>query len=206
MKTVIILIWLCYLIDSLIPSSYSAELIELVGLGGTLPRVSSQSQTFTEEASGNRGFGFGIFLVGELLPPYSLEIGGLFRQRHFTTNVQTGEKTTYQLKLLEVPILIRYRIYPNISVGGGIYTSMSLGTLTSEVNSSSGKIGYDQAQLETRDFGLATSIRFRKHLHEVIHFVADGRILYSLRNLSTNAQNTIRLADIEILAGISFGL
>lgn len=155
---------------------------------------SEKTQSSTVENTSQPAMGYGLLF--EWLRPsgISWEVGVSMVERKF------GEESTETLmKTLEVPVLARYNFLKYFSVGVGAYYAMAQG----EVQAGSNTMPYEDAGLESNDYGLVGAVGVKIPLGR-FHVSLEGRQLYGMRDFSTLGSIVGNFNSTQLFLG--FGL
>jgi Outer membrane protein beta-barrel domain len=186
--------------------------VSVVGAYG-MSNVNISNTTGTASASSSSNgtsFGGGVLLAGSLAPMFQLEVGALYLPRTITASDNSGDSLNTTFNTLQVPVVLRLSPAPILSLGVGGYFAEGLGsvsqTATSGGVSQTSTESYSAANWSATDFGLLGSIRLGAPVAPLVKLFVDGRYVMGLKNLDTTNDTTTHAKDIQILAGVSFGM
>lgn len=176
----------------------AAEFAEFGVLNTTFPSTSAPGSTPGVAP------GLGLSLAIDVTSRISIEPEALYLGRRFTAN--PGVRTSYRFNFVQIPFLVRYRLDPNIVIGGGFYYSYVVGNINTSSGSTSQVLSPGNLSLGNTDIGIIASVRYRKLIHEFIHLVVDARFNYGLTNLSKIEDQSLSFRELQLLVGIAFVL
>ncbi|MGK5089751.1 outer membrane beta-barrel protein [Bdellovibrionota bacterium FG-2] len=174
-------------------SSHAAELTVLGGISRSTPEFVPASLTF----KGRNSYGGGALLGIRFKRFFGLEVGGLYVNRKYGDSAGDICFNTLQL-----PALLRFRLLPMLSFGVGGYYTMGIGNVTFGTATST----FADAALKKSDYGVVGDARLRLPLVPTLGFIVDFRYLYGLGDYSTLSAKNLYLTDVQLFAGLQFGL
>ncbi len=153
----------------------------------------------------NPTFGGGALLDFRLNMALGLQLGALYMPRSSINTSNTPNVTT-TVDTLQVPVLLRIRLLPAVSLGAGAYYAFGIGNVTTTINGNSSTQSYAKANMTTSDYGLVGSLAVNLPLSQRVAFLVDARYLYGLQNNSTTSNIKLNWADVQVLAGLMIHL
>lgn len=153
------------------------------------------------------GSGTGIVLKGtsDLIPigPAVLRAGLFFQNRSYKRTSSAGDSVT-SYKNLGLTGEAIYDWFPFLSVGGGIYVSSGIGTVSTKLaNGTTSDAEFSDVALAKMDYGMKATVRGKYPVAEKISAVADLDYLFGLKDLST-VVGKVNRRDLWILVGASY--
>jgi hypothetical protein len=185
--------------------SASAETGVLLGYNIWSPAVSTTIAGASVSSASKGDFLAGLSYTTSLTPFFSLEIDGLYVTRKSDTTVSIlGSSSTgvTSQNVIEVPILFRVHLLPMVNLGVGPYFAYGVGDFTSSGTSQS----YQAASTSRTDYGAEASAQIKFPIAPGIHVSAEGRYVLGLKEESTNSSTSAKNREIQVLAGLTFGL
>lgn len=175
-----------------LPAS-AAEIAPVGALTFSNVSVSDPAAGYSVTTSTKSGIGGGVLLNFHLLPETSLEIGGLYIKKKLDlTTTASGVTATASEEgyYFQVPVLARFWLSRELSVGaGGFWERGMTGSFNTGVRN---------------DYGAVASVALRLPLGSSgVHFLADGRYYYGLKNVSGVSQYNLKYRDIQALVGLA---
>jgi len=193
-----------------------ASTLSIVGVGdsNTFTTGSLPSGTTTPTVSGKFSFGGGALLTMPIGPRVGLEVGALYITRKNEANPALGssQDITNTSHAIQVPVLLKFHLFPAFHVGVGGYWAQGIGSVdsnnaTTGVDNSSQT--YSGANLKQTDYGLVGAAGFSFPLGGGTRLLAEGRYNYGLANIFTDPNSTgatEKYRDLQAVVGLSFAL
>ena len=181
--------------------------VAVVG-AGTLENYNQSTTSRTSLISNHREFGFpgGGLLVDFDLGSFQLQSGLLYLQHKYGNSEFQFDVTE---QTIDLPILLRYKIFPMLSIGAGVYAARFVGHQTVFLMNS-GTVGntlvVDEPYPSSMDYGflLSAALAIPVGFYDV---VADGRYAQGLKNLALDpTNNSLKRNEFQFFAGIRLGL
>jgi hypothetical protein len=164
--------------------------------------------------SGKIGFGLGALIDVPIREKISLEFGALYITRSLevdsTSTSQGGDDVTYTFHAIELPLLLKARIFRRMTFGLGGYLAKSIGDVnyqdaTVPSKSNSGE-SYSDLAIKPADIGLLASLGVLFPLRNGMHFFSNVRYAYGISNANSGGNGNYYFRDLQFLAGLSFPL
>lgn len=174
-------------------ASNSAHAFGLSAVGSyNLPSVSyTPSQATVPSMTGTIGFG-GLLSFGAF-PGFDFEIGALYTPYKYTLLNVTSSWNT-----LMIPVLLRFKLLPIISVAGGLFYAAPMGDGTVEGTTTTFDV--------KSNLGATLSAAARFPLAPTLGILIDARYNIGLKDVSTTAGIETKLNSLQVLAGLNFSL
>lgn len=150
------------------------------------------------------GIGFGALVSVYSTTAFTLEAGLISLSRQYALSASPAE--TIGLKMLEVPILLRFDLLPIVSVSAGAYLALGMGDISKSNPTSSTTETYNANSLGKTDYGLQASASLTLPILPTMKFLIDLRYLYGIANLDTRAGASFKFSDIQLLGGIRISI
>ncbi|MBL7714109.1 MAG: hypothetical protein JNL01_01500 [Bdellovibrionales bacterium] len=183
------------LVVAAVANAPSAHAFGLSAVGSyNIPTLSITPAPVTlPTTSGTIGFG-GLLSFGAF-PGFDFEVGALYTP--YTVEVPSVSKTTWNS--LMIPVLLRFKLLPIVSVAGGLFYDLPLtdGTVTGS--------GSSTVDIKS-NFGATLSGALRFPIAPTLGLLIDGRYNIGLKDTSTVAGQTSKMGGVQILAGLNFSL
>lgn len=210
MKRMISLALACAFSFLAVSNAHALVNVTAVGVGNYMG-ASASVLTSTMPITGKLTWGGGALFGFKLNPFLTLEAGGLFAPRKSSIDFSILDASlpsaTKSYNAIQIPALLRVTAIPLLSFGAGMYYSVGMGSVTSEVTGSAPSTQtFAEARLKSSDYGLVGSVAFRLPLAPMFGFVVDGRFNYGLANLATDAGVSLKAREAQVLAGLNFNL
>ena len=150
--------------------------------------------------SNSTGILLGASAALDLSEDWAVEFGMNYTKRKFSYDLATVH-TEASLPTLEITGVLKYYMIPFINVNGGFYTGAAVGEATVGSTTAS----FSSLGLESSDFGMILGTGLRLPSSFVSAFTLDLNFLFGLKDLDSSA-GSLKMRDIQILAGIQIGL
>lgn len=157
------------------------------------------------------GFGGGMsFSIGggSALKIAKFEAGLFYITKKYNTTY-LGQDTDFLFSFFELPISVRFKIFKWLWIGGGGYTALGMGNVSTSVPSAPGFLQVDNTyaalNLSQFDAGVQASIMLAIPLSSQASLVADFRSSWGLINLDMTSTNSLKMADYTVFVGIRLG-
>ena len=150
------------------------------------------------------GVGFGVTAgVYSIFPGFTVETGLLSVPRKFADS--SNPTDVRNLKMWEIPVLVRFDLLPVIAAGAGLYFATASGDIVK--TNETGLIPettetYETNNLSKTDIGLVISASVALPILPFVKLLVDLRYIQGLKNLSTATDGNFKLKDIQVLAGV----
>jgi hypothetical protein len=187
-----------------ISQSAKAEIGVMLGYNMWSPSFSVPTAGVVSTVSGKGGFLGGLSYTASLVPMIGLEIDGLYvtRKADLVLTGLVNQTQTFSQNVIEIPVLLRLHLMPLISVGVGPYFALGMGNVTVNGTSES----YSAAGVQTSDFGGVASVQLGLPLG-LVKLSLDARYVLGMKEQSTDTStNSEKNREIQILAGLKFGM
>ncbi len=163
------------------------------------PRINAGSGSLSTSSS--LGLGFGGLADFPLVPSWRLESGILY-----ITDAFSQSTTSYNMNHFQIPVVVRYTLFPFLSVGAGGYYSFAVNGIAVGNASTTNNVSYDSLNLSSSDYGAVFSAALDLTVGPSTTLLVDMRYVWGFKNLSNVNGQTFRLGGFLFLAGLKFGL
>jgi opacity protein-like surface antigen len=176
---------------------------------GVLGAVAIQSPSYSHDGDsttvdGKTSYGGGVTLEQRFSPRLSLEEDLLYLNRSFSRKTAdffgTDVNSTVTSGYLHVPVMVRFRPIPILSLGAGGYYSRTISTWTVSAEG----FGSRTADYGKDDFGYTVAAGAGVPMAKNLSVVADLRYSRSLTDNARDSNDDLKFSDIRFLAGIRF--
>ncbi len=147
-------------------------------------------------------YGGGLLLGFQILPKTFLEFGLLYLPRGFDQKTAQDTLETH-FQTVQMPILLKFQIFPALFFGVGGYFSYGLGSVYTYSKASPQNITstpYGSA-FHPNDYGFCTSFGVKLGARGIF-MIVDSRYLMGFRNIQSTGSKMTYLSDFQILGGI----
>jgi len=154
-------------------------------------------------------YGGGALFGFKMAQKLQMELGVLYLSRGYDRNFPDGTATEYTFTTLQLPLVLKFQVFPALWLGFGGYFSHGIGTVQSyPVNGASSVTNtpYSFSTFGADDYGPMVSLSLKFSLVPYVSLLVDGRYLLGLANVSQSSNGSIYFRDAQLLAGIMFGM
>lgn len=197
---------------ALVPfSSHAIEVALEGGLSFDTPTMSSTNGGAAPSLTSKSSIAYGLFAGYSMFPGFQLESGVMLLPRSFSQTDGLGNLANTEFKSYMIPVMMRFTLLPLISIGGGAYYATGTGNVSSTVTLTggggtvSGESDFNTAGIKKSGYGALASVRLGLPLAPLVHLLVDGRYLMDLSERSTDATESLKFKDLQVLGGISIG-
>ncbi len=163
------------------------------------------------DKSSRVGFKFGAMAELGFIPMFALQVEPMYVMRgaKFT---QGSIEETWKFSYLEIPILLKLKIPTPGPITPYIFAGPNIGILLSATDEAGGQDTDIKDQLSSTDFALDFGAGVGFNIAPFIDLLIDARYSLGLSELPTDQAKqslgnlTVKTKDIQIVAGIMFGL
>ncbi len=156
--------------------------------------------------SGKSTVAFGGLAAFGVMPGFDLETGLVYVPRKFGATFPIIGEFETQFSSWMIPLALRFNALPFVSVAAGPYFMMATGNVSTTVLGVTAESAFDAAGISSSEFGLHGSVRVGFPIVPTIRVFADARYLMGLSNRATDAADSTKFNDVQVLGGLSFGL
>lgn len=193
---------LTFISFALIPlSSHAIEVALEGGLSIDTPSLSFTSGGAAPSLTSKSSIAYGLFAGYSMFPGFQLESGLMLLPRSYSQADGLGNIVDSKFNSYMIPVMMRFTLLPIISVGGGAFYA----TGTGNVSTTSLESDFNTAGIKKSGYGALASVRLGLPLAPLVHLLVDGRYLMDLSERSTDATESLKFKDLQVLGGISIG-
>ena len=167
------------------------------------PSIQSSSDPSYQTTAGF-GIGLGLSAGFALTERIDIEPAILYVPRSFSVTNANSPRTSYNLTSTHIPIVVRYWLNPNFSIGVGPYLAHASGNIVITQGSHVSTVGYGNLSWAQDDVGFLASFRYRSKINELMSLILDARLVLGTSNLDQTEKQSYYNRDIQTLVGISF--
>ncbi len=196
-------------------------LLGLIGIGGSAQAaslgvlggvgLSKFSENTSTKYKAKLGFGGGAYVGVMLHPMFEIDFGALYMQRKFQYDATNGTVVN-KFNSLQFPVIARLNFMNMLSIGAGGYYAMAMGDIGVEATPTGGgtttstTMTYANSGYAKSDYGLVGSVALYFPVGPMTRFILDGRYLLGLKDVNKNPAVTDKWRDLQVLAGLAFGM
>ena len=163
------------------------------------------------QASAKSGLGIGAMLEwGVPASAVQFELGAFYLNRRYDRDnyvlLGSSVAATFSSSQLMIPGLVRVYVLPFLSLGGGLYYSQTLGSVTVETQIGESSASASELGLKSQDWGWVLSAQARLPLNQTSALIGDVRFSGSVGNSSTSEGDTLNYKALYFIAGYQFAL
>ncbi len=187
-------------------ASQSAGAIEIGALIGPVVSAPTNMRMHQTSASpkgeGSVGLVGGLYFSHFSFPVVDLEYGAYLARRSLNLFYPAATNVVTRFSSVHVPLLVRIQLPFLFSVAAGPFANFGYGKPTVD----SVETSFSGASLNSKEFGLLASARFRYSFLPMVGLILDLRFKRGLTSLMETASLSLRSNEFEILFGASLGL
>ncbi|MEJ2613363.1 MAG: porin family protein [Ignavibacteriaceae bacterium] len=165
----------------------------------------------TVDKSSRVGFKFGAMAELGFIPMFAIQVEPMYVMRgaKFT---QGSVEQTWKFSYLEIPVLLKLKIPTPGPITPYAFAGPNIGILLSANDETNGHETDIKEHINSTDFALDFGAGVSFNIAPLLDFLIDGRYSIGLSELPTDEAKqslgnlTVKTRDIQIVAGIMFGL
>lgn len=181
-------------------SAWALEFSEFGLVNLNLPLISDSTNP-SLRGGGGFSLGGGLTLGFTVWKELVVESGVVYLVRNYSTSSDTQPQTSNRIDTFQVPLVLRYWLTPNFSVGLGGYFAHYSGDLFQSQGTNTSRT-YWRGDL--KEFGILPTIRLKSPISDLMSAILDARFLYALTNSDGSGITTHLSREFQLWAGISF--